>query len=198
MLNQRHLKHGLVICTLLLLPSFALALPAPNVTVMMENIGILARITQAIAIIMGLGLVIGGILKLKHYGEMRSMMSHNASVASSLAMLFGGVVLLMIPTMLSTALLAFWGTTNPLPFPTTGDPNVDAIMNTIIMFVRFLGVVSFIRGVLLLSKLGREGGQQHGGLGKGLIFIGAGVLCIHIVGAAQLIESILGFTGATS
>lgn len=189
-------RKNVVFWALFLLPALAFALPVPNPAIMMQNMGILARIIQAVAVVMGVGMVFGGVLKLKHYGEMRTMMTSQGSLASAMFLLLGGIILLMLPTMLNTFLMAFWGTSNPLPYPTNNDPGINALMPPIIMFVRIMGVISFIRGVVLLTHLGGQGGQQQGTLGKALIYMISGILCIQIIGTAQLVESILGFTGA--
>ncbi|HYF97495.1 MAG TPA: hypothetical protein VD770_00785, partial [Coxiellaceae bacterium] len=186
-------KYGLIF--LLFLPSLAFADIAFNTTTLMTNIGILAKIVQTVSVVMGVGLVFMGIMKLKHYGEMRSMMNTQGNLGQAIFTILAGVILLALPTMLSSFLLAFWGTANPLPYPTNNDPGVNALLPPIIMFVRLVGVISFIRGVILLSHLGKEGGYQQGSLGKALIFMIGGILCVHIVGTAQLLESILGFTG---
>ncbi len=187
---------GLSLLFLLTLPSFAFAAPGPNTALIMSNLGIVAKIIQAVAVVMGVGLIFSGIMKLKHYGEMRTMMNSQGSLAQAMFILLGGVILLTLPTMLNTFLLAFWGTVNPLPYPTNTDPGLNSLLPPIVMFVRVVGVVAFIRGVLLLTHLGKEGGSQQGSLGKALMFMIGGILCVHIVGTARLLESILGFTGA--
>ena len=65
-------------------------------------------------------------------------------------------------------------------------------MPAILVFVRVVGIGSFIRGIVLLSRSGDHQRSQPGMLGKALIHILAGVLLIHIVGTMDLLEDILG------
>jgi len=184
-------------CLILLFsPGLALALGGPDTAIIMQNLGIIARIIQSISVVMGIGMIFLGIMKLKQYGEMRNMTSQHGGLAGCVFMLLAGVILLALPTMLSTFLMAFWGTANPLPYPTTNDPSIGALMKPIVLFVRIVGVVAFIRGVVLLSHLGKEGGQQQGGIGKALMFMLGGILCVHIMGTVDLLRSVVGFTGA--
>ena len=158
---------------------------------MEQNILDAAQIVQDLAIISGIFLILGAIFKFKRYGEARSMMMQQG-VGAPLMMLLAGTILLSLPTFLETAVFNFWGDIQPL------DPNVPSWaesfgpgIHAILMFVRFLGVVSFVRGVFQISKAGRES-SQPGTLGRGLISIFAGVLMVHIVGFAQLLEQFFG------
>ena len=177
----------------LLLPSLAYGDTGFNPALMMSNLGIIANIVQGVAIVMGVGLIFSGIMKLKHYGEMRTMMNSQGSLANALFIMLAGIMLMTLPTMLNTFLLAIWGTTNPLPYPGGGGAN--GLMRGIVMFVRLIGVISFIRGVVLISHLGKESGGQQGSIGKALTYMIGGIMCVQIVATAQFLSTILGFIG---
>ena len=180
--------------TLLLFSSYAFSVTFdPNLLV--HNVGLVADIVEYISIAMGIGLILSGLFKLKRYGEMRTMMSMHITIAAPLMMLLGGTMLLLLPTVIGSSLLAFWGTTSPLAIPTTGAGDFDKYMLPIVMFVRLVGVISFVRGVLMIARLGKEG-QQPGTGGKALMHMIGGILCIHIVGTYHLVIQVLGFAGA--
>jgi intracellular multiplication protein IcmC len=178
-----------------LLPSLAYGDTGFNPALMMSNLGIIAKIVQAVAVVMGVGLIFSGIMKLKHYGEMRTMMNSQGSLANALFIVLAGVMLLTLPTMLNTFLLAIWGTTNPLPYPGGDNMGTNGLMRGIVMFVRLIGVISFIRGVVLISHLGKENGGQQGSIGKALTYMIGGIMCVQIVATAQFLSTILGFVG---
>ncbi len=160
--------------------------------ILSQNFEYLARILQVIAIAIGLALFLGAFFKLKKYGEQRTMMSMQMTMAGPLLMIISGSALLILPTFIGTALLALWGNSNPLQYSgdTTG---LGAFIPPILMFVRVIGVGSFIRGLVLLARSGDHQGQQ-GTMGKALIHILAGILCVNIVGTVDLLEALLGFT----
>ena len=159
--------------------------------ILTQNFQIIADILETVAVIMGVGLTLGGIFQLKKYGESRTMMSGQHSIAGPLMMLLAGAMLMILPTFIGSALLAFWGTASPLSVPGATSSSYGALETPIVIFVRVVGVGSFIRGIVLLS---RTGGQQaqHGTLGKAIIHIFGGILCVHIIGTMDLLKQLLG------
>ncbi len=162
----------------------------PNL--LMQNLGTIANIVQSVTVLMGVGLFMMGIFRLKRYGEMRTFMSHQMTIASPLLMMFGGIALLCLPLVLRTALLNFWSTSNPLHYEGPLS-SWELLIPPIIVFVRLIGVGAFIRGVLLFSRCGSEQGHQ-GMMGRALLHILGGMLCVHILGTVRLLKEILGFT----
>lgn len=154
-----------------------------------SNLLIIAQIMKVISIGMGISFIFGAMMKFKKYGEMRTMMSSQMTIYAPLAMLLAGTLLVMLPTFISTALYAFWGTDNPLAYPGQGEWWGD-LMEPVIVFVRIVGIGSFMRGIVLLARSGGEH-SQPGTLGKALIHIFAGILCVHIIGTKDLLAAIL-------
>ncbi|WP_423063615.1 type IV secretion protein IcmC [Candidiatus Paracoxiella cheracis] len=166
-----------------------------NPTTLMNSLGTIAGIVQTVSILMGLSLFMSGLFRLKRYGEMRTFMSHQMTLAGPLLTLIGGICLLSLPLVVRTGLLSFWGTSNPLRYsgPQEG---FEQLIPPIIMLVRLLGVGSFIRGIILFSRGGREG-SPPGTVGKAMIHIFGGLLCIHILGTVDLVKEILGWSVPT-
>src|SRR3989338_6827910 len=86
---------------------------APNVATMLINLSEavpnLMRLGTALAYVMGFFFVVNGILELKQYGESRSMMSHEHSLAKPLTYLAVGAMLIYLPATVQTGLSTFWG-----------------------------------------------------------------------------------------
>src|SRR3990167_191399 len=114
-----------------------------------QHFQILADILETVSVIMGVTLTLGGLFQMKKYGESRTMMSQQHSIAGPLVMLICGAILMILPTFIGTALLAFWGTKSPLSL-STGLSAYSSLMRPILMFVRIVGVGTFIRGIFLL------------------------------------------------
>jgi intracellular multiplication protein IcmC len=162
--------------------------------VLTANLGIIAQIVQTIAILMGLSLFVGGMFQLKRYGEMRTMMSSQMSIAGPVMTLLAGVSLLCTPLFMGTLLVSFWGPEGIADGAYEGDTasSWSQYIPPILIFVRLIGVYAFMKGFVMAARTG-SGHAQPGTIGKVLIHIFAGILCVHIMGTIKLIESILGF-----
>lgn len=160
--------------------------PLPDIPALMQhltsNFVILSEIIQTVAVIIGVVLTIGGVFQLKKYGEMRSMMSHQMTLAGPLMMVVAGSALLSLPTIIRMTSLSLLGQDNPMSLPLESTYDIGPLL----MFVRVIGVGSFVRGVVLLSRSGHQQGQQ-GTTGKAFIHIIAGVLAVHVVGTYDLL-----------
>ncbi|OGT52820.1 MAG: type IV secretion protein IcmC [Gammaproteobacteria bacterium RIFCSPHIGHO2_12_FULL_41_15] len=162
-------------------------------TTLMQSLGYIGIIIQDVGVLMGLSLFMAGVFRLKRYGEMRTFMSHQMTIAGPLLMLVAGVMLLCLPLVLRTALLNIWSTSNPLHYggSTAG---YAQLIPPVIVFVRLIGVGAFIRGIVLLSRAGGEQ-SQHGTFSRATLHIIGGILCVHILGTLSVLREIFGFTG---
>lgn len=152
----------------------------------------LVRMLTALAYVMGMYFIIVGVIRLKHLGESRTMMSQEHSVKGPLIFLTVGALLLYFPTSVRVGMSTFW--TNPNPYGYV-EENVDQwsqFFNIIFMIVQLVGVIAFIRGLLTLSRLGGHGGQPDA-FAKGLTYIIGGILCINIYQFVQVIMVTFGF-----
>jgi intracellular multiplication protein IcmC len=152
-----------------------------------QAFGYIGLILQAVSVIMGLGLFLIGILRLKKYGEMRTFASHQMSIWGPLMCMISGIMLLCLPVALKTAALGFWGHTNPMKY---GDTENHFLLG-IILFVRIVGVLSFMRGVVLLSRTGQEHAQP-GALSKAMVHMFSGLLCLYLKETAGLLGMLFG------
>ncbi len=159
-----------------------------NPDILIKNFISLSYIVQAAMVMIGICLSATGLFKLKRYGEMRSMMSQQMSIAGPLFHLFSGVILLVFPTFANLVLGMVWSNTNPLHYHGNGSIFSD-YLKALILFIRLFGCVSIIRGVVMLSRFGGQQ-SQPGMLGKALIFIIGGGMALHILGTINLFRSI--------
>ena len=151
----------------------------------------LTQMVTAIAYVMGMYFVLTGVVKLKHFGEMRTQMSHEHNLAGPLITIAVGAMLIYLPTTVNVGLSTFWTDPNPYGY-TSEEGQWEEFINACYVIVQFVGVVSFIRGLVLLSRLGKQGGGHGGELGKGLSHVIGGILCINIYQTIQVILVTLG------
>lgn len=175
-------------------PSFALA-QTPDAGTIINNIitqvpSLMALVTAS-AFIMGIFMIIVAIMKFKHIGELRTMMSHEHSVMEPLVIITVGSLLVYIPSTIWTGLNTFFADANPYAYQPTSDTYSQAIQAVIIVLQLF-GTIALIRGLVILSHLGGRGGHGDGGLGKGLTHIIGGLFCVNIYEFVQIINNTLG------
>lgn len=181
---------------LLVAPAYAqnVAVTAPDAQSMLMRIASqtpnLIRLVTAVAYVMGMFFMITAIIKFKHLGESRTMMSQEHSVTGPLVTFLIGAALIYLPSSVQVGMSTFW--TNPNPFGYTMEKNQwMEFFNTIVMIMQLIGIIAFIRGLVILTHVGSRGGQQSN-FGKGLTHVVAGVMLINIYQFIQVIMATLG------
>lgn len=149
----------------------------------------LMRMVTALAFVIGIFMVIMGIMQLKHVGEMRTQMSQEHHIGKPLLMIAMGTLLIYLPSTVQVGMSTFWTTPNPYGYIIQSDQWQQAI-NVSFSVIQFIGVISFIRGLIMLSHAG--GGGHQGGFGKGVTHVIGGIFCININQLIQVVLATLG------
>ncbi len=167
-------------------------LSIPSAQTMVANIGLaipnLTSFVTALAYVIGFVLVIRGIMQLKHMGEMRTQMSHEHHLSRPLTMIIVGALLIYLPSAVQTGLSTFWAEPNPYGYLTQSDQWQQTI-NVCFSIIQFIGVVAFIRGLVMMSKVGH--GHQ-GSLVRAVTHIIGGIFCINLYDFIQMVFATLG------
>lgn len=154
-----------------------------------QQVPSLMRMVTAIAYVLGMYFIFHGIVKLKHMGEMRTMTSHEHSIVTPIIFLSIGAFLLYLPSGVQVGLSTFWTQPNPYGYLQSED-QWSQFLNDCFLIIQLIGTISFIRGLVILSRLGSHSGQPV--FAKGLIHIIGGILCINIYQFVQVIMATLG------
>ncbi len=149
----------------------------------------LMHLVTAIAYVLGMYFIFHGIVKLKHMGEQRTMMSQEYSIVPPIVFLCVGAALLYVPTAVQVGLSTFWTNPNPYGYVTQQD-QWGQFVNDCFAIVQLVGAIAFIRGLVILSHVGSSRSQSP--FAKGLTHIIGGILCINIYQFAQVILMTLG------
>lgn len=157
-----------------------------------KNYQALLQAIAAVGWLTGLWLIMMGLFKLKVYGQSRTMMSSQASPVPSLMYLFVGTVLFYMPFITGAFLYTIWGSNDVLAYTGKADNAWTTYFQPIVHIMRLIGYVSFIKGWMIWSHLGKEGGQQHGMVGKGFMHILGGILAINFMGTIDIIKHSFG------
>jgi len=166
----------------------------PNAQEVLQNIAdqvpALTGLVYAIVYILGISFIFGGLLKLKHYGEQRSMMSSHGGLGGALMLLLVGTLLLFLPSTIQVSTTTFWATPCSYCYPTDSESPFTSFFKVVYSVVNFVGLIAFVRGLVMLSHVGEH--SQHGGLGKAMTHIIGGILCMNIGAFVQTIFATLG------
>lgn len=146
----------------------------------------------ATAYVTGLWFFCLGLLKLKAYGHQTVFMATHANFTASLAYLVCGIALFYTPTMIDTSLFTFWnyGLSSVVAYPNEANTSLSSIMNPCIAIVRVIGYIAFVRGWIILVRIGQQGAAP-GTIGKASTHIVGGMLAINIVGTWDVIQNTL-------
>lgn len=166
----------------------------PTAETMLVNISnqipSLTRMVTAICYVTGFYFVIMGLIKLKHFGESRTMMSQEHSLRGPLILLTAGTLMIYIPTSVQVGMSTFWTDPNPYGYLQSTDEWSEFI-NVCYVIVQFVGLIAFFKGLLILTHLGGHG-TSPGTFGKALTHIIGGIFCINVYQFVQVIMATLG------
>ena len=180
---------GLCVWVCLLSPAMAFAADAPDVII--ENLNTVAVILQVVSIVLGAALLCSGFMHLKRYGEMRTMMSAQMSMSGPLMKLVAAALLLTLPFFIEVGLQSMFGTTSVTAYdPAAGSLGMSGMKTAVVQFVRIVGVISFMRSVVMLARCGEHNGAP-GNVAKAMIHMIGGVACINIVATLDILKSVL-------
>jgi len=167
----------------------------PDVAQMLVNfsnsVPSLMRLVTALAYVMGFFFVYKGLSEFKKLGESRTMMSGEQSITGPLLHIFVGTTLIYLPSTIYVGLGTLFGNEfTPYAWKTSATDSWSLVSNSIFLIVSLVGVISFIRGLLLLNQLG--GHAQPGTFAKAMTHLIAGVLCINLYGFLQVVSTTFG------
>ena len=143
--------------------------------------------------VIGLGLSVSAIMKLKKYGTRTAFMSVEMSLVGPFLQFFIGVALFYSPYFISTlnmTLFSSSGVESELSY-TSSSIDYDAYIEPVLGIIQIIGMISFIRGWVMLSK-STNPGQQPGAISKGVTHIVGGILAVNIRTFITVIYQTLG------
>jgi intracellular multiplication protein IcmC len=159
----------------------------------------LEKLITAAAYVMGISLIIRGLMALKQVGEHRSHMSPHHTMKEPMFYLLSGSFLLFLPTGVGIFLNTTFGTDNIMSYTELNTSNsfINSLSSSgdfghaLVLIVQIIGIISFIKGWLIISKSGSQSGHQQGGFGKGLMHIFGGILALNIVQSLNILSNTL-------
>lgn len=134
--------------------------------------------------LIGIFLVMGSVYKLAQLGQGQGQIT----IKTPLVMFFVGVAIFALTgsVAIMTQTMAMGAGPGELLAPATAgmDATMAQALQGVLLFIRLVGYIAFIRGFLLLNQYGQG---KDGALGKGLIHIFGGIAAINITITAKIL-----------
>ena len=153
----------------------------------------LRQFVVALSYTLGVWFILKSVYMLKRYGQMRTMMAMNTSIARPAIVMLIGIGCIYIPTFINIGVDTLWGVgahESVIQYPQDSG-NWQAVINPLISVVKLFGLIAFLRGWVMLVKLGYENAQP-GVTGKALMHMVGGILAINIVGTINVVKATFG------
>lgn len=159
-----------------------------------SNLGPVYQLVVAISYVMGIYFIVDAIFRLKKYGQQRTMMSSQASMAKPVILFIIGLGLLYFPSFVNISVRSIWvnSSSNSVLWWGGAGSTWNAFVKPLIDVVRLFGLIAVVRGLVILTRIAAES-TQPGTAGKGLMHIIAGTLAINILGTINIIRATFGF-----
>lgn len=167
-------------------PAFAALSVADMIVNIAATVPQLMLFTTALAYVLGFYFVAHGLLLLKKYAEQRTMMSGDAKMSAPLLYLFVGAALIYLPSAVQSGITTFWLHPNPYGYDTGNKDQWAVFLGACFNIIQLVGVIAFIRGLVILAHMGGQGGHQAT-FGRAAAHIVGGIFCIDIYDFVQAV-----------
>lgn len=168
----------------------------------------LTAMVLMISFVGGVYMIIHALTMLKKFGNM-SMQAQPGELAGPLMQMLVGAVLIYLPTStdaLTNSLFgssdSIFGSGGSITYSNAGTGSAvlgylpsdsfaqqwASMANTLVLYIQFVGFLSFVKGWFILSKSVGHGAQQDA-FAKGITHILGGILAINFVAAVDIIKN---------
>jgi hypothetical protein len=156
----------------------------------------LEMLVMVMSYIAGIVMIIRGFALYKAFGQNINQATRPGEVAGPAVYIIIGVFLFYFPSIFKVGLYTLYGTTTPTDLVYKGSDtsrNWNNLYTLINRYCRLIGVISFFRGLLLISRAGEQG-TQPGSITKGMIHLVAGIMIYNIGGTILVFQYTFGIT----
>lgn len=157
----------------------------------------------------GIFMVIKGLTMFKKFGASLSQQTQPGEFSGPLIYIVVGAVLIYLPTSTNVMMSSIFQTSESifgsgsvnyqnlgqgsslLGYVSGGtlEQQWGDLANTLVLYIQFLGFLSFVKGWFLVAKGGQHGGGQQGGMGKGFVHIIGGIIAINFINVVTIIKN---------
>ena len=148
--------------------------------------------------LMGLGFVVSAVWRLKKFGHRTAFMHTETGIIAPLVLFLMGVLLLYTPGLFKIFNYTLFANTD---FQNISDWQSQhtggkwmPVISPMLQLIQVIGLVSFIRGWLVLSRA-TNAQSQPGNVSKGIVYVISGILAMNVTRTIDLITTSLGLLG---
>lgn len=156
-----------------------------------------------ISFLTGVALVFRGLAMYRAFGQAITQMSRSGEVAGPMVFIAVGAMLIYLPSTLDYSLTTLYGDTIDIDALSTAGQLIGyesassfgrwaELSKVIVGYMKLIGLIAFVRGWVILSKMGHAG-SQPGSVGKGITHIVGGVLLVNVVDTINILAATFGF-----
>lgn len=156
-------------------------------------------LVAAAAYIIGIYLVARGVMMYKIFGSQTMASAQKGEFAGPLVFIIVGAVLIYLPSTQETTLMSIFGSEKAgsnsdlvawmLP---SAEQKFADLADVLISYMKLIGFIAFVRGFVILSKMGHSG-SQPGSIGKGITHVIGGALLMNIPDFMKLLANTFGY-----
>lgn len=166
-----------------------------------SNVGDISGFIISMYYVVGIGVALAGIMRLKKLGVRSAMMGGDGSVGGPIVQLLIGAALVYSPSLLASLNTTFWGdpsfqsalSWSAQESGSSGTASqIVAVITPLVGIIKLIGTIAFLRGWLVMSRISNGGSQQPGQISKGVVHIIGGVLAMNITKTMTVIMNTLG------
>ena len=160
-----------------------------------EQIDPIKNFLIVLCYIIGVGLSVAAVMKLKKYGTRTAFMHVEMSMVGPFLQFFIGVGLFYMPYFISSLNLTLFNTATVantvLSWSGSSGDDFESYVTPILGVIQIIGIISFIRGWVMLAKATNPG-QQPGAISKGITHVVGGILAVNIYTFIEVVYQTLG------
>lgn len=163
--------------------------------------GSFQQLIVALSYVIGLALIARGLMMYKIFGSQTMSSAHKGEFAGPLVFIIVGAILMYFPSTLDTTMVSLFGSKEIKPVneliayqSLTKVEQWRDLSNVIVKYIYIIGLIAFVRGWVILAKMGHSGAQP-GSIGKGILHVIGGILLINIVATVNILAETFGYTG---
>lgn len=166
-----------------------------NLTSAFQNI---QQLVVALSYVMGLGMMAKGVMMYRIFASQTFASAQRGEIAGPMVWIVVGAILIYLPSTIDSTMATVFGTTEVAPnnellgYGVSGIPEWVRLADVIIGWVKLIGLIAFVRGWVILSKMGHSGAQP-GSIGKGIIHIIGGILLFNLIDTVNILARTFGY-----
>ena len=161
----------------------------------------LEKLIITVSYVIGLMLIVRGVMMYRIFANQTYGSAQRGEIAGPLVFLVVGIILLYFPSSLNTSLYTFFGTSEIGQLQELAaysnrsqSETFLQLQNIVVKYLKLIGLIAFVRGWVILAKMGHPGAQP-GSIGKGITHIIGGVVLINIIDVLIIFENTFGYVG---